>query len=139
MKLAIVLAVGALALTGAAAAQVIDNSNVVPRQAFGPPPVQELGSHWTNPELWDGYADAGATVDGRGPILPTTMERRVAVGLRSAVPQMRQACAADRAALCADKATDLAADRCLEYHRQKLNKACHAAWDQVTLAAEGRL
>jgi len=41
--------------------------------------------------------------------------------------------------MCADKTTNLSADRCLEYHRQKLSRPCRAAWDKVTLAAEGRL
>ncbi|MBS0361702.1 MAG: hypothetical protein JSR98_10000 [Proteobacteria bacterium] len=143
MKLSIFLSVAALAIAGAAVAQVTiygeERQGIVPKQAFGPPPVQELGAHWTNPELWDGYADGGATVDGRGPVLPTVMERQVAAGLKTAVPQMRLACAADQQSLCGDKAGNLAVDRCLEYHRQKLSRPCKSAWDKVTMAAEGRL
>ena len=50
-----------------------------------------------------------------------------------------RACAVDRQSLCADKTTDLSADRCLEYHRLKVSSPCRQAWDRVQMAAEGRL
>jgi hypothetical protein len=146
MKLAVVIAFSAAAVTGAAFAQVTVEGqpySVVPRQAFGPPPVQPLGSHWTNPELWDGYDDPGRPVGRNAPALPsglqTKMTQQVAAGLSSAVPQMRMACATDRQSLCADKTTNLSADRCLEYYRLKLSSPCKQAWDKLTMAAEGRL
>jgi hypothetical protein len=144
MKLAVVLAVAALGLTGAAAAQVIQGTErgITPQNAFGPPPVEALGSHWTNPELWDGYDDPNRPLGRDAPPLAgplqTKMTQQVNDGLKVAVPQMRLACAADRQSLCADKTTDLAADRCLEYHRLKLSRPCHQAWDKLTVAAEGR-
>jgi hypothetical protein len=147
MKFVIVVAISALGLTGAAAAQVIaggvEQPGVVPRQAFGPPPVQPLGSHWTNPQLWDGYDDPGRPVGPNAPPLPsglqTRMTEQVAAGLSTAVPQMREACAIDRQKLCADKTTNLSADRCLEYYRLKVSRPCRQAWDKLTMAAEGRL
>ncbi|HEY3947575.1 hypothetical protein [Phenylobacterium sp.] len=148
MKLLQVLAaaVAALGLAGVAAAQVTVEGqpySVVPHQAFGPPPVQPLGSHWSNPELWDAYGDLDRPVGPNAPPLPsglqTKMTQQVFDGLKVAVPQMRLACATDQQSLCADKTNHLAVDRCLEYHRLKLSSPCKAAWDQVTKAAEGRL
>jgi hypothetical protein len=144
MKLAIVLTIATLGLTGAAAAQVIQGAErgILPDHAFGAPPVQELGSHWTNPELWDGYDDPNRPVGRDLPPLPsnlqTKMTQQVADGLKVAAPQMREACAVDRQSLCADKASNLAADRCLEYNRLKVSRPCRQAWDKVTVAAEGR-
>ncbi|HLZ77653.1 hypothetical protein [Phenylobacterium sp.] len=112
-------------------------------EAFGPPPVQPLGSHWTNPELWDGYDDPGRPIGREISPLPsglqTRMVQQVNDGLKIAVPQMRLACAADQQKLCADKKTNLAADRCLEYYRLKVSRPCRDAWDKLALAAEGRL
>ncbi|HEX3364844.1 hypothetical protein [Phenylobacterium sp.] len=145
MKLAIVLGVAVLALTGAAAAQGIEGAirDAVPKQAFGPDPVQPLGSHWTNPQLWDGYDDPERPVGRDLTPLPsglqTRMTQQVADGLKVAVPQMRLACAVDRQSLCAGKTSNLSADRCLEYYRLKVSKPCRQAWDQLTKAAEGRL
>ncbi len=141
MKLAIVIAVTVLA-TGAATAQALDG-RFGPKDPFGSPPVQALGSHWTNPELWDGYDDPNRPV-GRDltPLaggLQSRMTQQVADGLKVAVPQMRLACAADRQTLCLDKTSNLSADRCLEYNRLKVSRPCRDAWDKVTLAAEGRL
>ena len=68
MKFTIIVAASVLALAGAAGAQVTVEGqqwSVVPRQAFGPPPVQPLGSHWTNPQLWDGYDDPGRPLPSR--------------------------------------------------------------------------
>jgi hypothetical protein len=143
--LSLLAAVATLALAGVSTAQVIEGTErgAVPRQAFGPPPVQDLGSHWTNPELWDGYDSLNrSTAPNAAPLangLSTAMTRQVSDGLKVAVPQMRLACAADRQSLCADKTSNLAADRCLEYHRAKISRPCHDAWDKVTMAAEGRL
>jgi hypothetical protein len=145
MRLAIVLGVAVLGLTGAAAAQGPEGAirDAAPKQPFGPDPVQPLGSHWTNPQLWDGYDDPGRPVGRDAPALPSPLQSRmtqqVSDGLKLAAPQMRLACAADRQSLCADKTSNLAADRCLEYHRLKVSKACRQAWDRLTLAAEGRL
>lgn len=143
MKLYIIAAVAVLAGAGAAAAQVTifgqERDDVVPKQAYGAPPVQALGSHWTNPELWDGYPDSGANLTHGSPAFSTEVTRQVAAGLKTAVPQMRLACAADQQSLCADKTSNLAADRCLQYHRLKLSSPCKQAWDNVTRAAEGRL
>jgi hypothetical protein len=144
MKYLIIAGLTALALAGAAGAQVIQGTErgIVPQSAFGPGPVEPLGSHWTNPQLWDGFNGTGHPSDPNFPGLPEADPRfkRPAVdALRIAVPQMRQACAVDRQSLCADKTSNLAADRCLEYHRLKLSKPCHQAWDQLTIAAEGRL
>ena len=141
MKFAVAIAISALALTGAAAAQVADGLR--PRDPFGTPPVQDLGSHWTNPQLWDGYDDPGRPVSHDLPSLPsdlqTKMTQQVADGLKVAVPQMREACAVDRQKLCADKTSNLSADRCLEYYRLKVSRPCKQAWDKLTMAAEGRL
>jgi hypothetical protein len=141
MKFAVVIAISALALTGAAAAQVADGFG--PKDPFGSPPVQDLGSHWTNPQLWDGYDDPGRPANHDLTPLPsdlqTKMTQQVADGLKVAVPQMREACAVDRQKLCADKTSNLSADRCLEYYRLKVSRPCKQAWDKVTMAAEGRL
>src|SRR5471030_2664261 len=145
MTLPVLATLAVLALAGAAAAQVIQGTErgIIPQAGFGPDPVQPLGSHWTNPQLWDGYDDPNRPTDRNLSPLPsgldTRMRQQVADGLKIAVPQMRQACAADRQSLCADKTSNLAADRCLEYHRLKLSKPCHQAWDKLTMAAEGRL
>jgi hypothetical protein len=145
MKYLMIAVIAGVALGGAAVAQVIQGTErgLIPQTGLGPNPVQPLGSHWTNPQLWDGYADPDRPTDQNFSPLPsgldTRMRQQVADGLRVAVPQMRQACAADRQALCADKTTNLTADRCLEYHRLKLSKPCHQAWDKLTMAAEGRL
>jgi hypothetical protein len=145
MKYLMIAGLAALTLAGAAAAQVIQGTErgIVPQGSFGADPVQPLGSHWTNPQLWDGYDDPNRPTGNEFPALPsgldTRMRSQVTSGLKVAVPQMRMACAADRQSLCADKATNLAADRCLEYHRLRLSKPCHQAWDKLTLAAEGRL
>jgi hypothetical protein len=134
-----------LLLAAAAAAQQPDGGGlgVAPKDPFGPPPVQALGSHWTNPELWDGYADPARPVGNELPALPsnlqTKMSQQVADGLKVTVPQMRLACATDQQKLCADKKSNLSADRCLEYYRLKLSSPCKQAWEKVTLAAEGRL
>jgi len=145
MKYLMIAGLTVLALAGAAGAQVIEGTerNLVPHAAFGPDPVQPLGSHWTNPELWDGYADPDRPISHNLTPLPSALEtrmtRQVADGLKVAVPQMREACAADRQSLCADKTSNLSADRCLEYYRLKVSKPCRQAWDKVTMAAEGRL
>jgi hypothetical protein len=143
--LSFVAAIAVLALAGAAVAQVVEGTerDLLPKQAFGPPPVQPLGSHWTNPELWDGYTDLNRPVGRDAPPLPsglqTKMTQQVADGLKVAVPQMRLACAVDRQSLCADKTSNLSADRCLEYYRLKVSRPCRQAWDKLTQAAEGRL
>ena len=124
MKLAIALTVGALAFAGAAAAQ-----------------LEELGKHWTNPEIWDGFNPTIPPADPNLPGLPEADPRfkRPAVdALRVEVPKMREACATDRQSLCADKSTNLAVDRCLEYYRLKVSAPCRQAWDRVQMAAEGR-
>jgi hypothetical protein len=111
----------ALLLAAAAVAQGTDGGGlgVAPKNPFGPPPVQALGSHWTNPELWDGYDDPARPVAADLPALPsnlqTKMSQQVADGLKVTVPQMRLACATDQQKLCADKKSNLSADRCLEY------------------------
>jgi hypothetical protein len=139
---AVVGALSAQALSDVAVAQVFE-PGVTPRSALGAPPVQPLGSHWTNPELWDGYSDPGRPIGHDAGALPsalqTKMTQQVADGLKVAVPQMRMACAADRQSLCADKTSNLAADRCLEYYRLKISRPCRDAWDKLTQAAEGRL
>jgi hypothetical protein len=125
MKLAIALSIGALALAGAAAAQ-----------------LEPLGAHWTSPEIWDGFNPSIHPADPNLPGLPEADPRfkRPAVdALRIAVPQMRQACAVDRQSLCADKTSAVASDRCLEYYRLKVSTPCREAWDKVQMAAEGRL
>ena len=148
MKLHILTAaLAALVLGGVATAQPGPTDGVArgfePKDAFGPPPVQPLGSHWTNPELWDGYDDPGRPVGRDLRPLPnavqTQMAQQVADGLKVTVPQMRLACAVDQQKLCADKKSNLAADRCLEYYRLKVSRPCRQAWDKLTLAAEGRL
>ncbi|MGZ6018685.1 MAG: hypothetical protein ACXWKO_08425 [Phenylobacterium sp.] len=136
MKLRILATVAVLAFAGVA--RGFERSD-----AFGPPPVQPLGSHWTNPELWDGYDDPGRPVGHDVTPLPspgqTRMVQQVNEGLKIAVPQMRAACAVDQQKLCADKKSNLATDRCLEYYRLKVSRPCRDAWDKLTLAAEGRL
>lgn len=113
------------------------------RSELGAPPVQALGSHWTNPELWDGYSDPNRPIGRDAPPLPsglqTKMTQQVQDGLKVAVPQMRMACATDQQKLCANKTSNLATDRCLEYYRLKLSTPCKQAWDRLTQAAEGRL
>jgi hypothetical protein len=142
---AVVGALAAQALSNDAVAQVVEgrDAGLIPRQAFGPSPVQPLGSHWTNPELWDGNLDPDRPIGRDAPPLAgplqTKMTQQVADGLKVAVPQMRMACAADRQSLCADKTSNLSADRCLEYHRLKVSRSCRDAWDKLTMAAEGRL
>jgi hypothetical protein len=140
-------ALAALVLAGVATAQPGPADGVARgferKDAFGAPPVQSLGSHWTNPELWDGYDDPGRPV-GRdlAPLpggLQTKMVQQVNDGLKVAVPQMRLACAADQQKLCADKKSNLATDRCLEYYRLKVSRPCRDAWDKLAMAAEGRL
>jgi hypothetical protein len=125
MKFAIVVTVGALAFAGAAAAQ-----------------LEVVGKHWTNPQIWDGFNHTIHPSDPNLPGLPEPDPRfkRPAVdALRVAVPQMREACAVDRQSLCADKTSNLSADRCLEYYRLKVSQPCRQAWDKVQMAAEGRL
>jgi hypothetical protein len=113
------------------------------RSELGAPPVQALGSHWTNPELWDGYSDPNRPIGREAPPLPSALQskmvQQVQDGLKVAVPQMRMACATDQAKLCAGKTSNLATDRCLEYYRLKLSTPCKQAWDKLTQAAEGRL
>jgi hypothetical protein len=113
------------------------------RSELGAPPVQALGSHWTNPELWDGYSDPNRPIGRDAPPLAgplqMKMTQQVQDGLKTAVPQMRMACAADQQKLCANKTSNLATDRCLEYYRLKLSTPCKQAWDKLTQAAEGRL
>jgi len=144
----IIVAVAALSAAGIALAQDhFGGSGGVatgfsPREAFTPP-VQPLGSHWTNPELWDGYDDPGRPVGRELRPLPSAVQTRMAQQvldeLKIAVPQMREACAVDQQKLCAGKKSNLATDRCLEYFRLKLSTPCKQAWDQVSMAAEGRL
>ncbi|THD55699.1 hypothetical protein [Phenylobacterium sp.] len=125
MRFAIVMAVGALAFAGAAAAQ-----------------LESVGKHWTSPEIWDGFNHTLYPSDPDLPGLPAAdprFKRPAADALRTAVPQMRAACAVDRQSLCADKSSNLAADRCLEYNRLKVSQPCREAWDKVQMAAEGRM
>ena len=143
----LVAALTALALGGVAVAQPPGPTDGVARGfdrgELGAPPVQALGSHWTNPELWDGYSDPNRPIGRDAPPLPsalqTKMTQQVQDGLKVAVPQMRMACAADQQKLCANKTSNLATDRCLEYYRLKLSSPCKQAWDRLTQAAEGRL
>lgn len=67
------------------------------------------------------------------------MKRQISDGLKSAVPQMRLACAADRQSLCADKTSDPSADRCLQYYRLRVSSSCKQALIQVDLALRGAL
>lgn len=135
----------ALLLAAGATAQQPDGGSLslAPKNPFGAPPVQALGSHWTNPELWDGYDDPARPAGHDLPALPSNQQTKVsqlvADGLKVTVPQMRMACAVDQQKLCADKKSNLSADRCLEYYRLKLSSPCKQAWDKVTMAAEGRL
>jgi len=100
--IALVAAGAAATLAGVAIAQIGDGRDlaVLPRAAFGPPPVEPLGSHWTSPELWDGYDDPNRPLGPSEPPLAgplqTKMTQQVADGLKVAVPQMREACAVDR-------------------------------------------
>jgi hypothetical protein len=144
MKLSILATVAVLVLAGAATAQVIQGTErgLAPQSGFGPDAVQPLGWRWTNPQLWEGFNGSDRV---RDPNLPGLLaadprfKRPAADALRIAVPQMREACAADRQSMCSDKSSNLAADRCLEYHRLKLSKPCHQAWNNIALAAEGLL
>jgi hypothetical protein len=125
MKFGIVVAIGALALAGGAAAQ-----------------FEGIGAHWTRPEIWDGFNHTPYASDPDLPGLPVAdprFKRPAADALRTAVPEMRQACAVDRQSLCANEASNLSTDRCLEYNRLKVSQPCRQAWDKVQMAAEGRL
>jgi hypothetical protein len=129
MKLAISLslAAAALVLAGPAGAQRDDHC---------PPP----GSHASAPSDHgnDNWRDSeGPQIVHPG--LPTFVVSGQAMEqLKIATPEMRLACAADRDALCADKKSQIAADRCLQYHRLSVSKPCRASLDRLQMAYEGR-
>jgi hypothetical protein len=120
-----ILGVAALALA-AAAAEAQPNPGFGPINGKDPPPV--TGS---TPVPHPGLSK------GRG--LPANIERQIAADLKTTVPQMRLACAADRRSLCANETTTPSADRCLRYYRLKVSRPCRTALDRVTMAAQGRL
>jgi hypothetical protein len=50
---------------------------------------------------------------------------------------MHLACATDAQALCADKASGVAENRCIVYHRLRLSQPCKDALDHLQVAFSG--
>ena len=106
MKLAIVIAFGALALAGPVLAQ--------------PPSDHPSGVSIPTP--------ADRAISPGPPVSQEVLDQ-----IRGAAQQMNLACAADAQTLCANK-TPRAMNRCLDYHRLRLSKPCKNAMDQLRLA-----
>ncbi|MBS0334975.1 MAG: hypothetical protein JSS35_19560 [Proteobacteria bacterium] len=71
--------------------------------------------------------------------LPRYRSAQAQAAYRGVVREYQAACAWDRESLCAAKASEASANRCLTYHRRKLTAGCRTAVDHMELAREGRL
>jgi hypothetical protein len=106
MKLTILAALAALALSGAAIAQP------------GRPDVPMAGD-------FEGNSPPSVKVSGTPDVLRS---------VQRASSQLQMACAADREKLCADTKTSFSASRCLERHRRDVKAACNSALNQAAVA-----
>jgi hypothetical protein len=97
------------------------------------------GSTFAQPESDHTSGVAGPVASDSAWDDPAPTPRRVIERIKGAKVEMRLACAADVASLCADKTSDIAASRCIAYHRLKVSKPCRHAMQQMQLARAGTL
>jgi hypothetical protein len=129
----LVAAIAVLALAGIASAQSRGGGAFVP----GPGGSVVPGGPQTDRQYnLSQPVDFGNPYNPGGPARRGSSKGIVPMSVRN---DFRLQCASDRETLCADKKSDVAADRCIRYHRLKLSASCKQALTKVQLAYDGRL